>query len=352
MSIDARSGTILDCSAAIGTWLGRTAIDCIGKPAATLFDTTDIAALHETLCRPTATGAEVGVSFRLKHRNGSGLDCVSNGALLGDEGTGRPGAMRVLWVFHERQALQRNAAHLTGNDEGAAPRGFDWVLECECDRRQQSLRLLSLLHHALHGLRCLFNDGSTDVLGSSQTTQGTSDRARALLDQAWQTSEKAAIALASPNERIIDLLSALQRLAEDISESTSSLCVLEWSGPMAYLNAKAKLAAFRATRELLLQTLKESGAGRITLQVDTTTKALMRIRLIRQPQADGQRIKPYRPVHPMLQGALGLFGTKTMLAGVGGALTISPGQHEAILAEFQIPLAAPAMTGDIVLAHG
>lgn len=351
MSIDTRSGTILDCSAAIGTWLGRTTIDCIGKPAAALFDTTDVAALHETLCRPTATGAEVGVSFRLKHRNGRGLDCVSSGALLGDEGAGLQGPMRVLWVFHERQALQWDAPRSADNDDGSAPREFDWALECDRDRRQQSLRLLNSLRHALHGLRCLFNDGSADVLGSGQATQGTSDRVRALLDQAWQASERAAIALASPNERITDLLSALQRLAEDISESTPNLCVLECSGPMAYLSADAKLAAFRATREFLLQMLNESHTGRITLHADTTAQGFIRLRLARQPEGDGPQAKAQVPLNPLSRGAFGLFAAKTMLAGVGGMLTIAPGQHGSIFVEFQIPSAAPVMTGDIVPAN-
>lgn len=350
MSIDARSGTLLDCSAAIGSWLGRTANDCVGKPAVALFETSDVTALHETLRRPMTTGAEEGVLYRLKHRNGSLLDCVSNGVLLGDEGAGLQGPMRVLWVFHERQALQWGAPR-SANDDGAALREFDWALECDRDRRQQSLRLLSSLRHSLHGLRCLFNDGTADVLGSGQTTQNTSDRVRALLDQAWRASEKAAIALASPNEHITDLLSALQRLTEDLSESTSNLCVLQCSGPMAYLTAKARLAVFRATRELLLQMLKESSEGRITLHVDTTTKGFMRVRLVGQPQADSHRIKPYTPINPLPHGALGLFAAKTMLAGVGGALTISPGQHGSTFAEFQIPLAAPVMTGDIVLAN-
>ncbi|MDH4098221.1 MAG: PAS domain-containing protein, partial [Nitrospira sp.] len=56
MSIDGHSGTLLDCNAAIGSWLGRTAIDCIGKPAVDFFETADAAATLAALCRPMTTG--------------------------------------------------------------------------------------------------------------------------------------------------------------------------------------------------------------------------------------------------------------------------------------------------------
>ena len=351
ISIDGHSGTLLDCSAAIGSWLGHTANDCIGKPAAVFFETADVAVVREALCRPVATGAEVGVAFRLKHRNGSVIDCVSDGALLGDEGAGPTGVLRVLWVFHERQAMQWGIQRLPDSDNGAS-RDFDWTLECDRERRQQSLRLLGSLRHGLHGLRSLFNEGAADVTESGQTTQGTTNRVRALLDQAWQASEKVAIALASPDERITNLLSALQRLAEDISESTPGLCVLECSGPVARLGAKARLAAFRATRELLVQMVNESNAGRITLQVDTTAQSFIRLRLVRQPQGDDHRITPHTPMNPLPDGSLGLFGTKTMLAGVGGVFNIEPGQQGVIFAEFQIPVAAPATTHRIVRING
>jgi hypothetical protein len=344
ISIDGYSGTLLDCSAAIGSWLGRTANDCIGKPAAAFFETADVAAVRGALCRPVETGAEVGVSFRLKHRNGSVIDCVSDGALLGDEGAGPSGALRVLWVFHERQALQWGIQRLPDRDDGASPRDFDWTLECERERRQQSLRLLGSLRRGLHGLRSLFNEGAADVPESRQTTQGTTDRLQALLDQAWQASEKAAIAIGSPDERITDLLSALQRLANDISGSTPGRCVIECSGPVARLGAKPRLAAFRTTRELLLQMVNESNAGQIRLQVDTTAQDFIRLRLVRQPQGDDYRVKPHTPMNPLPGGSLGLFGTKTMLAGVGGVLTVEPGQQGVIFAEFQIPVAARAAT--------
>jgi PAS domain-containing protein len=352
MSIDTRAGTLLDCNAAIGSWLGHTAIDCIGKPAVDFFETADAAATLAALCRPMTTGADVGVPFRLKHRSGNVLDCVSSGALLGDEGAGLPGPMRVLWVFHERQALLWGAPRSGHNHDGADPLNFDWTMECDRERRQQSLRLLSLLRHGLHGLRSIFNMAATDVLEPIQMSQGVAERVRAIVDQTWQASEKAAVAIASPDERVTDLLSALQRLAGDLSESTPSRCVLQCSGPVAHLSAAARLAAFRTTRELLLQMLHESNVGRIALQVDTTAKGFIRLRLVRQPEGDGHQVKARLLMSPAPRGTLGLFGAKTMLAGVGGALTISPGQHGTIFAEFQIPVAGPVVTGDIVRANG
>jgi len=352
MSIDTHSGTLLDCNSAIGSWLGRTAIDCIGKPAVHFFETADAAATLAALCRPMTTGVDIGVPFRLKHHNGNVLDCISSGTLLGDEGVGLPGPMRVLWVFHERQDLLCGAPRSGHNHDGAVPLNFDWTMECGRERRQQSLRLLSLLRHGLHGLRSIVNMAAADVLESSQMSQGMAERVRALVDQTWQASEKAAVAIASPDEHVTDLLSALQRLAEDLSESIPSLCILKCSGPVAHLSAAARLAAFRATRELLFQMLNESTTGRIALHVDTTAQSFIRLCLVRQPEEDGQQIKARLLMSPVPRGTLGLFGAKTMLAGVGGTLTISPGQHGTVFAEFQIPLAAPVVTGDIVRANG
>lgn len=344
MCIDGRSGTLLECNAAIGSWLGRMATSCIGKPAADFFETQDLGPLHEALCRPLVTGAEIGQSFRLKHRNGSLIDCVCDGAPLSDEAIRPSGAMRVLWVFHERRALRWEAPRSSRSDDDLVPQEFDWALECERERREQSLRLLHSLRQGLDGLRALI-----DTSAQSPSIIG---RIRACLDQAWQASEKGALALAAPEERIVDLLSALQRLAEDISEGTPSLCVLECSGPVVRLSAKAKLAAFRTARELLLQMLNELNTGRIRLQLDTTVQGLLRLRLARQVERDSRQIQPHIVMNPVPHDTLGLFAAKTMLAGVGGMLTISPGQHGIVFAEFQIPLAAPVVTGEIVRING
>ena len=42
-----------------------------------------------------------------------------------------------------------------------------------------------------------------------------------------------------------------------------------------------------------------------------------------------------------------MFGAKTILAGIGGALTIAPGQDASVFAEFKVPVAAVAAAGSI-----
>ncbi|MDH4188361.1 MAG: PAS domain-containing protein, partial [Nitrospira sp.] len=163
LCIDGRSGTLLDCNAAINSRLGHRPFTCIGKPAAILFEGQDDAAVKEVLCRPATTEVEVGLPFHLKHRNGSIIPCVGDGILIGEMGASSPDDVRVVWVFHERQAVQWAIQRSPGRKSGASPLDFDWTLECDRERRQKSLQVLNLLRRSLQGLRCLFSEGAIGI---------------------------------------------------------------------------------------------------------------------------------------------------------------------------------------------
>lgn len=333
--IDGRSGTMLDCSDAVGSLLGRTAADCVGKPAAILCENQGPAVINDVLCRPATTGAEIGVPLRLQHRNGGIIECAADGVLLGEFEERATDAREVLWVFHEQRAIQWAMQRQPDSDPGDASHDFDWTLECHRSRREDSLRFVNSLRRTLQELRCLARTGAVDADGPGQAAQPAADRIRLLLDQAWQASEEAAIALASPDESLTDLLSALQRLAEDISRNAPGLCTLECRGQVPRLSDKRKLAAFRTVRELLAEMVEERNCSRITVQVDATTPSIIRFCLVGEaPANDPPHIQSTLP--SVQRGSLGLFGIKTMLAGVGGVLTTAPGPRTPF-AEFQIP---------------
>jgi PAS domain-containing protein len=336
LCIDGRSGTLLDCNDAIGSLLGRTAADCIGKPAALLFESQGSDAIGDVLCRPATTGAEIGMPVRLLHRKGDLVACVADGVLLGESGEHATEVPQVLWVLHEQQTFQWAAQRRPTGGLGDAPHDFDWTLECHRARRQDSLRCVNSLRRTLQELRRLTTTHPGDADGSGQSAHPATDRVSLLLDQAWQAAEEAAIAFGSPDESLTDLLSALQRLAEDVSRNAPGLCTLECTGQLPRLSDKRKLAAFRTVRELLAELIEERNCSRIIVRVDTTTPNIVRFCLV--GEAPAKDPVPIRTAQPAVQrGSLGLFGIKTMLAGVGGVLTIAPGHHRTPFAEFQIP---------------
>ena len=334
LSFDTQSGLLLDCNSALSICLGYAVAERIGKPVAALFQTTNPTMLLHTLCRPAHTGAAAGVALNFLHHNGQVVKCIADGVLQNDAGLVQPSAPRVLWIFYQQRVLQSGGQTLAAQNAVTDAPECNWTLEAERERREQSLRWLNVLRQGLYELRDFFQ-------------RPTDERAKTCVNLAWQAAEKAAIALAAPHEGIRDLFSALQQLTQDLSANTPGSCVFECIGTPGFLSDKAKRVAFRTSQDFLLQMLDASKPGKMTLQVETTEQGFMRFRLIRLtplsvPVMGVTKSVNLLPKTALPSTGLGLFGTKTLLAGVGGTLAIAPGQHDTIFAEFQLPLSTVA----------
>jgi len=355
LSIDSGDGRLVGCAGSLAVMLGYPLAECLGRPAVDLIAAPTAVAALDALRRPLSSGAELGVSFRLRHRDGSLLDCVADGRVVGGAGQARHQPPTLAWVFHELDALRWASRRRDAGapaDGRAEPADYEWTLEFERERRQDGLRLLAPLAQGLQALQAGFEEGlgepaaaaASRAAGCAAWCAGR----RSTVAQAWQSWQAAAIALSAPVQRATDLLAALEGLVRQSSQRSGTACALVCSAPPHGLCASARLAVYRVSRELLLLAIDASDGAAVVLQVQALAPASVQVRLLRRAQdAAGTRSALAAASPPAPRRGLGLFGVRTLLASVGGVLVVAPGQHDEVFSECRVPLApgAPASAG-------
>jgi hypothetical protein len=323
--IDMCDATLVDCHPSIGVWLGFGAVDCIGRPMQEFVEAGAAAEVDDALRRAARDGVASGVPMRLRHRNGRLLEFVADAARLVDAGV--DATARVVFVLHDRPA-QGQASDRSDQRE------FDWTLEAVRERREKALGWLDGLREPLLALQAqLGHDGALDR-----------ERCAALLARARRATEDAAAALAVPDERPIELFAALAELIRGLSLRHSLTCSLDVDARDLRLDERTKLALYRASRDLLRHWAAESVEREIEVRVDAPAKGWARVRFSRSPRAAGGGRSPRQEPLPPARG-LGIFGVKTLLAGVGGSLRIGADLGPGRLAEIVVPEAAGLPAG-------
>ncbi len=237
----------------------------------------------------------------------------------------------ILFATHDAKELDRStvvrlhdfAEIIQSFDDGADPRSEQvrrlviQLTEAE-DRERQ--RIASLLHddlqQTLAGIKV-----HIDMAGRhARENQYITDRlatAVALLDDAIERSRSLSHELSPPMLRMRGIVSALRVLATEVRQTHRLRVAVHASNEEIRLSELAGLVAFRAVQDLLLNTVKHSGADDAEVDIDERDDGM---KIVVGDHGHGFDVDAALNHDP--SGGLGLLSLRERIEAIGGLLEI------------------------------
>ncbi len=161
------------------------------------------------------------------------------------------------------------------------------------------------------------------------------------IDEAITATRSLTFQLASPILYEFGLESALERLGEDINRRHGLKVSFRGDGKAKPLPTETSVMIFKAVRELLMNAVKHSGAGCVTVRVRRTGA-----RVVVTVRDDGRGFDAARAsVYDGRRGGFGLFSIREKVSHLGGAFRLSSSRGGGTLAVITAPLGKDAKNG-------